>query len=168
VVLQADGGVGQGFAVLFVQDRPGNGIGHLGIGADRDKSDTEKQEDCPFAHRVFSVRRTIADLVTSISFDQEIIIILEFEIALVVNVMILASRSCDVDRGKQGEIEIVLDQPVLQDFCFSAWVQLAKDLVILSETVVRVPDEVLAVSIDLVVVGVPAIVTAEFLVTPAF
>ena len=54
------------------------------------------------------------------------------------------------------------------DFGLSARVQLEEYLVVFSEMVVDIPDQVFAVPIYLVVESVSAIITAEFLVAPSF
>ena len=114
------------------------------------------------------VRRAKRTLVTSIFSDQQKKIILELQVALVVNIVIRAARACCVYGSEQIEIKIILDQSVLHNLCFPRGIEVCQNLVIFSQPVVDVADEIFAVAIDLVIIGVSAIIAAEFLVDSSF
>jgi hypothetical protein len=49
-------------------------------------------------------------LVNSISFDQQDIIILKLEVALIIDIKVLASGSSHVDRSEELKVKVLLNQ----------------------------------------------------------
>jgi hypothetical protein len=62
----------------------------------------------------------------------------------------------------------MLYQSVLYHLGFSGCIELGQYLVVLSQPVVDIPNQVFALAVDLVVIGVSTIVTAELLVASSF
>jgi hypothetical protein len=97
-------------------------------------------------------------------FDQQEIVIVQFQIALIVYIEIYFSGLCCIGRGKQREIKIVIVKRAANYLGLTRTIEVGEYPVILSQPVVRISDQVFTLLIDFIVVRITAVIAAKFLV----
>ncbi len=96
--------------------------------------------------------------------NQQKIILVQFQITLVVHVVVDLTFFGDVYGSKEVEIKVVVVQFHPRDFGFSRGIEFYQHLVIAPQAVIRIADELFSFHIQSIIISIPAIVIAKFLI----